>query len=60
MLFITIFRKKNIKWFIDITNVVSVVRKGSIKKDLQEIAMKVFEICLVYKTILEKEYFPRN
>lgn len=46
---------ENIKWFTDNSNVLSIVRKGSMKKDLQEVAMKVFEICLVYKIRLEIE-----
>ena len=51
---------ENIKWFTDNTNVVSIVRKGSMKKNLQEIAIKIFEICLEYKIRLEIEWIPRE
>ena len=37
---------QNVKWFTDNTNVVSIVRKGSINRNLQEIALKISEICL--------------
>lgn len=39
----------------------SIVRKGSMKKDLRKVAMEVFEICLVYKIRLELiEWIPRE
>lgn len=54
-------KRENIKWCTDNTNVVSIVRKGSMKKDLRKVAMEVFEICLVYKIRLELiEWIPRE
>ena len=49
---------ENIKGFTDNTNVVSIVRKGSMKRNL--IAIKIFEICLEYKIRLEIEWIPRE
>lgn len=48
-----ILEGENIYWFTDYTNVVSIVRKKSMKIFLQEVAMKVYKICLVYKFRLE-------
>ena len=52
--------EENIKWFTDNTNVVSIVGKGSMKRNLQEIAIKIFEICLEYNIRLEIEWIPRE
>ena len=46
MLIITFLEGQNVKWFTDNTSVVSIVRKGSINRNLQEIALKISEICL--------------
>lgn len=45
--------RENIKWCIENINVVFIVRKGSMKKDLRKVVMEVFEICFVYKICLE-------
>ena len=60
MFFAAFLEGENIKWFTDNTNVVSIVRKGSMKKNLQEIAITIFEICLEYKIRLEIEWIPRE
>ena len=39
------FRKESIKWFTDNTNVVSIMKNGSMKRDLQNIAINILKIC---------------
>ena len=39
------FRKESIKWFTDNTNVVSIMKKGSMIRDLQNIAINILKIC---------------
>jgi hypothetical protein len=46
---------ESIKWFTDNTNVVCIVRKGSMKRNLQEVTMKIFHICLENNISLEIE-----
>lgn len=50
---------KRIKWFTDNQNVVSIVKKGSMKADLQDIALVIFNTCLKYNLSLEVEWIPR-
>lgn len=51
---------ESIKWFTDNTNVVCIVRKGSMKRNLQQVAMKIFHICLENNIRLEIEWIPRE
>lgn len=52
-LLLLILEGENIYWFIDYINVVFIVRKKSMKIFLQEVVMKVYKICFVYKFCLE-------
>ena len=56
----SLFGRENIKGFTDNINVVSIVKKGSMKRNLEDIAIKIFEICLEYKIRLEIEWIPRE
>jgi hypothetical protein len=51
---------ESIKWFTDNTNVVCIARKGRMKRNLQEVAMKIFHICLENNIRLEIEWIPRG
>ncbi|CAG2235577.1 unnamed protein product [Mytilus edulis] len=51
---------KLIKLYTDNQNVVKIVQKGSMKLDLQVIALDIFHICLNNNIVLEVEWIPRN
>ena len=51
---------QNVKWFTDNTSVVSIVRKGSINRNLQEIALKILKFVLKINIRLEIEWIPRD
>ncbi|KAK3086454.1 hypothetical protein FSP39_018665 [Pinctada imbricata] len=51
---------KRIKWFSDNTNVVSIIEKGSMKQDLQQIALRIFNMCLTNNISLYTEWVPRT
>ena len=51
---------KTIKWFSDNKNVVSIVEKGSMKTDLQNIAINIFDMCLANSISLHTEWVPRS
>lgn len=53
-------KDKRIKWFTDNQNVVSIVQKGSMKKELQEIALQIFSLCSKSNIIIELEWIPRS
>ena len=56
----TFLKGKCIKWFTDNKKVVSIVEKGSMKRDLQNIALRIFKICLATNTSLHLEWVPRT
>lgn len=58
--FVQFLKGENIKWFTDNANVVSIVQKGSMKNNLQDLAMNIFQICLEYKISIEIEWIPRE
>lgn len=58
--FVQFLKGENIKWFTDNANVVSIVQKGSMKNNLQDLAMNIFQICLEYKIGIEIEWIPRE
>ena len=48
-----------VKWFTDNTNVVNIVNKGSMKPDLQDLAMQIFKFSSLHTIHLEIEWLPR-
>lgn len=52
--------KKWIKWFTDNKNKVSIIFKGSMKDDLQNISLNIYRHCLVDGIHLEMEWIPRS
>ncbi|VDH92658.1 Hypothetical predicted protein [Mytilus galloprovincialis] len=51
---------KFVKLYTDNQNVVHIVKKGSMKMELQEIALSIFHICLSCDIFLELEWIPRD
>ena len=47
-------------WYSDNQNVESILRNGSRKCDLQELALVVFRICLLHNISLEVKWIPRD
>lgn len=46
----------SIKWFTDNTSVCSIVHKGSMKRDLQDIGFDIFTFCSIKCITLEVEW----
>ncbi|CAG2202950.1 unnamed protein product [Mytilus edulis] len=57
---VDILKDKRIKWFSDNQNVVSIVAKGSMKPELQDIALCIFENCLTHNISIDAEWVPRT
>ena len=58
---ILVFQKgKRIKWFSDNKNVVHIIEKGSMKIYLQDIALKIFQLCFQNNVSLVTEWIPRT
>ncbi|CAG2197540.1 unnamed protein product [Mytilus edulis] len=57
---VDILKDKRIKWFSDNQNVVSIVAKGSMKPELQDIALCIFENCLTHNISIDAEWAFKN
>ena len=55
-----VFRYQRIKWFTDNTSVCSIVNKGSMKPDLQDLALRIFQFTSINSIHLEIEWIPRS
>ncbi|XP_068238348.1 uncharacterized protein [Palaemon carinicauda] len=51
---------KRVKWFTDNKNIVSIISKGSMKVDLQNISLDIYRHCLVNSIHLEMEWISRS
>ena len=51
---------KSLKWFTDNQNCVKIVGSGSMNVKLQEIALKIFKICVANGITIEIEWVPRD
>jgi len=49
-----------IKWYTDNQSVSRIVEIGSMKEDLQCLALRVFSMCLLNNVKLEVEWIPRS
>ena len=54
------FNKKSIKWYTDNLNVTRIMHKGSMKHDLQIIALEIFHLCVKQRIDLSMEWIPRD
>lgn len=52
--------RKRVNWFTDNKNVVSILNKGSMKEDLQNIALNVYKFCLINGILLDIKWIPRS
>ena len=51
---------KFVKIYTDNKNVVSIVTKGSMKPELQDITLYIFHMCISNNIVLEMEWIPRD
>lgn len=51
---------QRVKWFTDNQSVVAIVEKGSMKVDLQLIAMDIYDLCWRHSIVLEIVWTPRS
>jgi hypothetical protein len=56
----SVLKDQRVKWFTDNTGVCSIVEKGSMKIDLQTLAMHIFSFCCQNSIHLEIEWIPRE
>ncbi|XP_053391932.1 uncharacterized protein LOC128554660 [Mercenaria mercenaria] len=55
-----ILAHRRVKWFSDNQAITAIVKKGSMKKDLQDISYKIFQFCMRNSISLELEWIPRS
>ena len=53
-------RNSKVKWYSDNAAVCSIVSKGSMKRELQRLALDIFSLCIQYSIHLELEWLPRE
>ena len=52
--------RQTIKWYTDSKNCVSIVEKGSMKKDLHDLSMNIFELCVKNQIDIDIHWIPRS
>jgi hypothetical protein len=54
------FKGSNLKWYTDNQGVPSVIKKGSMKEDLNLCAMQILQTCLAHKINVSIDWVPRT
>jgi len=57
---VNILKDIRIQWFTDNQNVVSIVAKGSMKLESQDIALCIFKNCVQHNSSTDVEWVPRT
>ena len=57
---VNILKDKRIKWFTDNQNVVSIVAKGSMKLEIDDITLCIFKNCVQHNAFIDVEWVPRT
>lgn len=57
---IHLLSNQKVKWFSDNAGVTTIVQKGSMKLELQAIAIDIFKLCMSQSVSLEIEWIPRS
>lgn len=55
-----LLRGKIVKWFTDNQGITRIVGVGSMKPELQQLALKIYSVCLKERVRLEVEWLPRE
>ena len=58
--FLPLVKGHTIKWYTDNQSVSRIVEVGSMKEDLQRLALRIFSMCLLNCITLEVEWIPRS
>ena len=58
--FLPLVKGHTIKWYTDNQSVSRIVEVGSMKEDLQCLALRIFTMCLLSCITLEVEWIPRS
>ena len=58
--FLLLVKGHTIKWYTDNQSVSRIVEVGSMKEDLQRLALRIFSMCLLNCITLEVEWIPRS
>lgn len=57
---VSLLKNQRVKWFTDNQAVAKIVEKGSMKQELQNFAMLIFDTCCKNSIQLEVEWIPRD
>ena len=55
-----ILQGQNVKWYSDNQNIVHILNKGSRKIDLQQISIKIANVCTLHNIVLLPQWVPRE
>lgn len=55
-----ILQKQSIKWYSDCQNVIKILNKGSMKPELNDMALSIYRFCITYSIDLSMEWIPRE
>jgi hypothetical protein len=58
--FCTTLENSHVKWFTDNQGAAKIVEVGSMRSDLQTLALRIFQICTQYKILLDIQWVPRT
>ena len=57
---VALLKNQSIKWFTDNQNVVIILSKGSMKIDLNNLALYVHKICVENQIVISIDWIPRQ
>lgn len=55
-----LFKNQKLKWFSDNANVPRIIKYGSVKPDLHDLALAIFDLCRVHNIVLNPEWLSRS
>ena len=58
--FLPIIKSSYLKWFSDSQTAVRIIQVGSMKKELHDLAIKIFQCCAEYQISLDIQWIPRS
>ena len=58
--FCTVSKNSHVKWFTDSQAAAKIVEVGSMRTDLHTLALRIFEICIKHKILLDIQWVPRS
>ena len=58
--FCTVLKNSHVKWFTDSQAAAKIVEVRSMRTDLHTLALRIFEICIKHKILLDIQWVPRS